>query len=140
MALALSEAEVSDLPTHPTSKKAWRLKFLDALRVHGIVARAAMEAGIHRDTAYFERSQDPEFAKEWEEALDRGVDMLEDVAMQRAFEGDTTMLIFLLKHRRPERYREVARSIQINVTPEQVEQMSNDELDALIDNLRSRGR
>lgn len=131
---------MSDFPTHPTSKKAWRIRFLDALRLHGIVTQAALDAGIHRDTAYFERSQDPEFAKEWEAALDRGVDMLEDVATKRAYEGDTTMLIFLLKHRRPEKYREVARSIQINVTPEQVEQMNDDELDALIDSLRTRGR
>jgi hypothetical protein len=97
---------MTDFPTHPTSEKAWRLKFLDALRLHGIVAKAALAAGIHRDTAYFERSQDPLFAEQWAEALDRGVDMLEDVAKQRAYEGSDTLLIFLLKAHRPEKYRE----------------------------------
>lgn len=95
-----------DSPTHPTAQKAWRLKFLDGLRMHGIVTRAAKDAGIHRDTAYFERQQDPTFATEWKEALDRGVDMLEDVAKMRAYDGSDTLLIFLLKAHRPEKYRE----------------------------------
>src|SRR5690349_20966768 len=97
-----------------TTEKHWRLKFLDGLRMHGMVTQAAIEAGIHRNTAYFERQRDPEFAKEWEEALDRGVDMLEDVAKKRAFEGSDVLLIFLLKAHRPEKYREIARSIQVN--------------------------
>lgn len=125
------------LPTHPTSKKAWRLRFLDALRMTGIVTVAAKTAGIHRDTAYFERSQDPLFAKDWQEALDRGVDMLEDVAKQRAYDGSDLLLIFLLKAHRPEKYREVTKTIQVNVTPEQVEHMTDDELDGLISNLRA---
>jgi len=123
-----------------TTEKPWRIRFLDALRMHGIVSQAAIEAGIHRDTAYFERSKDPEFARQWAEALDRGVDALEDTAMKRAYEGSDTLLIFLLKGRRPERYREVLKTIQVNVTPEQLEQMSDDELDTLINTLRTGAR
>jgi hypothetical protein len=133
---------VSDvtIPTHPTSEKAWRMRFLDALRMHGVVARAAIEAGIHRDTAYFERSQDPLFAEQWAEALDRGVDMLEDVAKKRAYEGSDTLLIFLLKAHRPERYRETTRSIQVNITPDDLQHMSDEELDALDAQLKSLDR
>lgn len=134
------QGEQTTIPTHPTSLKKWRVVFLDALRMHGIVTKAAMTAGIHRDTAYFERSQDPLFAQQWQEALDRGYDMLEDVAKERAYTGSDTLLIFLLKSYRPERFREVTRSIQVNVTPEQLEQMSDDELNRLIDNLRAGAR
>ena len=107
--------EKSAPPTHPSSPKAWRVVFLDALRMHGMVTAAAQTAGIHRDTAYFERSVDPAFAAEWREALDRGVDMLEDVAKQRAYAGSDTLLIFLLKAHRPAVYRETTRNINANV-------------------------
>lgn len=128
------------IPTHPTSEKAWRLRFLDALRMHGVVTRAALAAGIHRDTAYFERQRDPLFAQEWVDALDRGADMLEDTAKQRAYEGSDTLLIFLLKAHRPERYRETTRSIQVNVTPDDLHHMSDEELDALDAQLKNLDR
>jgi hypothetical protein len=123
-----------------TKHRHWRHVFLDALAAHGIVTLAAQAAGIERATAYFLRQQDPTFAEEWKAALDLGVDMLEDVAKKRAYEGSDTLLIFLLKAHRPERYREVTKSVQVNVTPEQVEQMSDDELDRLINNLRTGAR
>lgn len=119
------------VPTHPTSEKAWRLVFLDALRMHGIVTKAAAAAGVHRDTAYFERQRDPEFAQQWQEALDRGIDMLEDVAFERAYQGSDTLLIFLLKSRRPERYRETTRTVTLNMTPADLQDLSDDELDNL---------
>jgi hypothetical protein len=123
-----------------TREKHWRLRFLDALRVHGIVSRAAIEVGVERSTIYFERQRDPIFAQEWAEALDRGVDMLEDVAKKRAYEGSDTLLIFLLKAHRPERYRETTRSIQVNVTPDDLQHMSDEELDALDAQLKSLDR
>jgi hypothetical protein len=123
-----------------TKVKHWRLKFLDALRMSGIVTQAAMEAGIDRDTAYYERQRDPAFAQEWADALDRGVDMLEDVAKKRAYEGSDTLLIFLLKAHRPDRYRETTRTIQVNVTPDDLQHMSDEELDALDAQLKSLDR
>jgi len=123
--------------TITTNKKHWRIKFLDELRLCGIVTKAAMAAGIHRDTAYFERQRDPTFAQEWQDALDRGVDMLEDVAKQRAYAGSDVLLIFLLKAHRPERYRETSKVIQVNVTPDDLQNMSDEELDALDTQLKS---
>lgn len=125
-----------------TREKHWRLRFLDALRAHGIVTRAAQEAGIDRDTAYYERKRDPVFAQEWAEALDRGVDMLEDVARQRAYKGSDTLMIFLLKAHRPEKYRETitTRNIQVNITPEDLRNMSDDELDQLAEQLDKAAR
>ena len=125
------------MTTITTRQKHWRLKFLDALRMHGVVTRAAQEAGIDRDTAYFERKRDPVFAQEWQEALDRGVDMLEDVAKERAYRGSDTLLIFLLKAHRPDVYREktITKSVNINLTPADLEHMSDDELDQLAEQL-----
>ena len=39
-------------------------------------------------------------------AIDAGTDQLEDIARQRAAEQSDTLMIFLLKGRRPEKYRE----------------------------------
>lgn len=123
-----------------TKVKHWRLKFLDGLRMHGVVTRAAMEAGIDRDTAYYERQRDQTFAVEWQEALDRGVDMLEDVAKQRAFAGSDTLLIFLLKAHRPERYRETIRTVSLNITPDDLRNLSDDDLDNLESQLKATDR
>lgn len=133
-------AEKSTIPTHPSSPKAWRPVFLEALRTHGMVTAAALAAGIHRDTAYFERSIDPMFAAEWREALDRGVEMLEDVAKKRAFEGSDTLLIFLLKAHRPEIYRETIRTVSLNITPDDLRNLSDDDLDNLESQLKATDR
>lgn len=75
-------------------------------------------------TAYNWRSENQEFAAQWESAKEAGVDALEDEARRRAFEGtgkpvfhqgiecgtiqeySDTLTIFLLKGARPEKYRE----------------------------------
>ncbi len=80
-----------------------------------------------RATAYDWRAADPEFAKRWEEAKALGAEALEDEAVRRAHEGweepvfhlgvatdtvrkyDSTLLIFLLKGAKPEKYRELSR-------------------------------
>lgn len=126
---------MAEQPTLPTTKKEWQIKFLDSLRMHGIVTRAAMDAGIHRDTAYHYRVIEPWFAEEWEQALERGIDMLEDVARQRAYDGSDTLLIFMLKANRP-KYRDTVRTITLNITPDELGELSDDDLDRLENQLR----
>lgn len=46
------------------------------------------------------------FAAQANDAIEAGMDELEDVARQRATDSSDTLLIFLLKARRPEKYRE----------------------------------
>lgn len=130
---------MSDL-TYLTPEKAWRAPFLEALRTHGVVSEAAKAAHISRWTVYNERSIDPDFAQEWEAALSLGVDALEDAAKMRAFQGSDVLLIFLLKAHRPEKYRETTRTIQVNVTPDDLQNMSDEELDALDTQLKSLDR
>lgn len=98
--------------------------FLTALAETGSVTRACKAISISRETAYTWREDNPEFAKNWEIAKERSLDMLEDEAVRRATKGtkepvfhqgevcgtvkkySDTLLIFLLKGGRPEKYRD----------------------------------
>ena len=98
--------------------------FLHALVDTVNVARACRDAGIPRRTAYDWRDADPDFAREWDDALDDGIDLLEAELHRRAFEGvekpiyykgervgttrhySDALAMFLLKAHRPARYRD----------------------------------
>lgn len=88
------------------SSPTWRAAFLAALAVQGNVSAAAQAAKVGRRTVYDLRAADPAFAAAWDKALEEGADALEAEARRRAFAGSDTLLIFLLKGARPERYRE----------------------------------
>ena len=101
-------------------------EFLDALADIGSVKAAAEATQIHRNTWYEHRRDCPDFAARWEEALTLGVDALEDEATRRAIVGteepvyqggkqvgtirkfSDTLLIFMLKARRPEKFKDRA--------------------------------
>lgn len=89
--------------TTRTTKKA---RFLEALRRGMSVTAAAQAIGVGRRTVYDWREADPDFASAWDEAVEDGTDLLEDEAWRRAFAGSDTLLIFLLKARRPHKYRD----------------------------------
>ncbi len=91
--------------TRATRKK----RFLAALAAGHSVKTAADAAGIARQTVYRWRQEDEDFARAWDDAVEDGTDLLEDEALRRALEGSDTMLIFLLKARRPEKYRDTHR-------------------------------
>ena len=102
----------------PAKKK----KFLAALAVNGNVSDAAKQANVSRIAFYALRKKSKQFAEQWEEALEQGIDALELEAHRRAVEGidepvyykgdvvgkvrkySDTLLIFLLKGNRPEKY------------------------------------
>lgn len=111
-----------------TSEKLSKRKkraFLNALAKTGRVAHAARAAG-YTDSRYLQklRREDEDFAQEWDEAVEAAGDVLEDAAMQRAVEGvkedvfykgavvgqriiySDALLQFLLKHNKPDKYRE----------------------------------
>lgn len=101
-----------------------RNKFLKALAEYGIVGTACKAAGIGRTMAFQWRQDDPVFASQWNEAVEQATEKLEREAWRRASEGwekpvfqngrqvgtvreySNTLLIFLLKAQRPDRYRE----------------------------------
>ena len=98
--------------------------FLDELAKTGNVSASCKKAKIVRSTAYLERETLKEFSAAWDAALEVATDALELEARRRAAEGvlepvfyqgelvakvkkySDTLLIFLLKAHRPEKYRE----------------------------------
>lgn len=92
--------------TPRTPKEDWAPRFLEAYRSTGIVRLAAMAAGIGRTTAYERRQADPAFARAWEQAEHDATDALEAEARRRVLNTSDTLLIFLLKANRPDKFRE----------------------------------
>ena len=116
-----------------TAKKrppAWQKAFLAALQESGNVRVACEHAQVGHTTVYQRRADDVAFAAAWESALEEAADLLEAEARRRAHDGweepvfgsqgagqgsgqigtvrkySDTLLIFLLKGARPEKYRE----------------------------------
>ena len=90
-----------------TSEK--REKFLAELREMPNVSRAARRTAISVRTAYDHRATFPDFAADWEDAISEGIEHLEEEAMRRGLKDSDTLLIFLLKAHRPDKYRETFR-------------------------------
>jgi hypothetical protein len=102
-------------------------RFLDALEATGNITESARLAKIKRKTVYNWRTADANFRKAWDAAEELGVDSLEDEAVRRGREGtlkpvfqggkevglirefSNTLLIFMLKAKRPAKYRENSR-------------------------------
>jgi len=130
-------------------------EFLEVLReTGGNVSRACAAIELTRTRAYEWRAADPLFAAAWDEAVETGTDELEEEARRRAFSGvdepvfyqgevcgevrkySDTLLIFLLKGRRPEKYRE---NVRTEITGKdggpirftKAEELSDDELAAI---------
>ena len=100
-----------------------RALFLAALTDTVNVTLACRRAGIPRRTAYDWRDADEAFARQWDEALDEGIDLLEAELHRRAFEGverpvyykgeqvgtwrfySDALAMFLMRAHRPEGYR-----------------------------------
>jgi hypothetical protein len=102
----------------------WHEPFLAALTRTGNVRLACRATGVPRATAYSHRSDSKAFTARWDEAIDDATDTLEAEARRRALKGalrpvyhkgkrvgvireySDTLLIFLLKANRPEKYRD----------------------------------
>ena len=112
--------------TQLTRKKAdWKRTFLTALTEQGNVRSACLVAGVTRQAAYKQRSQNADFAKAWDDALDDACDTLEQVAWQRATETSDVLLMFLLKAHRPDKYRENSRVEHAGEAKLRVEYVNN---------------
>lgn len=114
--------------TNRTPKKV--AAFLAELALRGNVTESARVAGVARSTVYEWRAEDESFASDWDAALDEAADAMEREAWRRAIEGvdepvfgalgnnqgsgeigtvrkySDTLLIFLMKGARPEKYRD----------------------------------
>lgn len=111
-----------------TIKKDWKQVFFENLSKSPNVSKAAKAAGYTRQWLYQLREQDPDFAKAWDDALASGLDAAEGELYRRAVNGtlrkvfyqdkeidvvreySDTLLIFLLKSHKPERYNQPLRN------------------------------
>lgn len=126
--------------TNRTTKK--RDAFLLALEETANVSKSCKKAKLPRRTAYEWRDDDPTFKSEWDAALDRATDAIEDEAIRRATEGtlkpvfykgskcgtireySDTLLIFMLKARRPEKFKERVTNEHIGAGGGPIQQVS----------------
>lgn len=77
---------------------------LDAISQGLTIAEAAHAAGMVRNTIAEWRRDDVEFAAAFEQAYADGTDAWEAKGRQRAWDGDTSLYIFLMKSRDPHRF------------------------------------
>lgn len=113
-------SEPRNRPKPPTAKQ--RRSFVAALECGWSIRRACIDSGIPRRTAYDLRDRNAEFARQWDDALVAGLEVLEDEAVRRAVEGvedfrldrhgdehpvrrySDGILTFLMKHRMRAKY------------------------------------
>jgi AcrR family transcriptional regulator len=93
----------------PKIDQSWHDRFLEVLKNEGAVLYAARKAGVSKSTVYEHRERFPEFAEQWDLALDEAVEDLEVECRRRARDYSDLLLIFLLKAHRPQKYRETRR-------------------------------
>jgi hypothetical protein len=105
----------------PTPKRK-RAAFIEALSKGFSVTSATKIANLPSKTAYHLKVSDPAFAAAWNEAIEVGLDLLEDEARRRALEGydkpiihngqvvghvkaySDSLLRLLLRRHRPHKY------------------------------------
>lgn len=135
--------------TRATPKKGeWKGDFLKAFDREGLVSLAAKAVGIDRSTAYRARQADEDFALAWADIEEETTERMEREAWRRAVRGvrqpvyqggkrvgairkySDTLLIFMLKARKPEVYREQLKVVRDDPTrrpapvePETIEEM-----------------
>jgi hypothetical protein len=115
----------------------WEEAFLISLRMHGVITAACLDAGISRTMAYKAKELDSDFAERWQDALEQACDVLEFEAKKRALVHSDTLMIFLLKAHRPEKYRDRV-EVNLKVKPSKpLEQMTDAELEQYERDLQS---
>lgn len=107
-----------------TRQRDWQTIFINTLRESGNIRASCAKAKVNRATAYRERRDNKAFDEQWGAALEDAGDTLEAEAWRRAVQGvlrpvfqkggqvgqireySDTLLIFLLKGAKPEKYKD----------------------------------
>lgn len=97
----------------------WKNAFVAALRHMPVISHACNAVGIERSTAYRARENDEQFAKDWDDAIETGIDRAEQAALTRAVVGWEEPVID--KGRLAYRYERVVAKEQHAETGEEVE-------------------
>jgi len=110
-------------------------KFFELIAGGATISDACRSVGYTRSSVYLYKADDPKFADAWDEANENAIERMEREADRRAVEGydkpvfhmgvevgterkfSDTLLIFRLKAKRPDVYRERA-EVAVTVTDE----------------------
>jgi hypothetical protein len=84
----------------------WKERFLEVPEESAMVATAARVAGINRQYAYEVKGQDAEFSARWDEIREAALDEVEKAGFEKAKDGDSHLIKFLLTTCRGQVYRE----------------------------------
>lgn len=127
---ARQDSERTPKKARARKKVDWRPRFLAAFEEHVSVSEACRVADVARSNVYAERERDEAFAAAWSEIEERTTERMEREALRRGVDGwierqefavnedgeqvptltvrkfSDTLLIFMLKARRPDTYRE----------------------------------
>jgi len=108
----------------PNALPGWEIPFFAALKEYGVIGYACDAASVNRSTVMDRVEKDPDFKSEFDASRESATDKLEREAFRRAHNGveeaiyhkgleigrirkySDTLLIFLLKGNRPDKYRE----------------------------------
>jgi hypothetical protein len=71
--------------------------FLDHVRQGESVSTATDATGYSRKTIYKWRKESPRFAQEWDDAIEEGADVYEDLLLSCAKKGNVKAIIYGLK-------------------------------------------
>lgn len=134
--------------------------FATVIESGGNITRACEAFTYSRRSVYEWKAADPQFAARLDDAVEKGTDVLEEEAKRRAHDGweepvfyqgaqcgavrkySDTLLIFLLKGNRPDKYRERIGIDFAKATPEQIYnallEMPDDQFSRLLERRKSR--
>lgn len=113
-------------------KGSWQGKFIASFRECGMVTEASKACGKNRATVYRERDRNEVFAAAWAEADEWVTEELEQEAKRRALAGSDTLLMFMLKAKRPGVYRESVNVRHGGKVSVEVEEGVNEGINALL--------
>ncbi len=133
--------------------------FVAALRGGQSISDACKIADIGRQRVYEWREDDSDFAAEWDDALEQGTDVMADEAKRPAVNGvdepvfyqgkevakvkkySDTLLMFLLKGRRPEKFKErVAHGGDADAPPIRHDHSALSIIESRLDGIAARNR
>jgi len=84
----------------------WWDKWLEVFSLCGVVRTACKATGVARSVVYDHRETYPEFRARFEQAYSESTESLEQIARDRAAKSSDVLLIFLLKARKPDMYKD----------------------------------
>lgn len=131
--VVVSKNENDKRTSHQNLNKARSKKEFVKLIATGMsVTAAANQLGRNRPTMYAWRNEDPDFAQAWEDAVNQGTDVYEDLLLEAATSGNIQAIIHGLKMRGRyvDRYETKA---EVEVHERKMDSLTEEELLRIID-------